>query len=280
MSFSLADTHLIANLLRDAAKSEILPHFRNLTDGAVRQKTSALDLVTDADEAAERVIASGLRAAFPQAVVVGEEACELDPTLLDRLADADLAVLVDPIDGTKNFAAGLPLFGVMAAVVVRGEIVAGIIYDPLGDDFAIAVRGEGAWMERKDGARTRLRVAPPEPLSDLQGCVSWHFMAEPQRSALPANFPKVAAVMGYRCAAHEYRMAAAGHCHFLLYAKLMPWDHAAGWLLHREAGGYSARLDGSPYSSTHRSGGILCAPDAQTWSRLREALLGPEGTAP
>ncbi len=76
------------------------------------------------------------------------------------LADADLAFVVDPVDGTANFAAGLPLFGVMAAVIVRGEMVAAAIHDPICDDTALALRGEGAWTEAPDGRRTDLRVAP------------------------------------------------------------------------------------------------------------------------
>ena len=153
MPFSSNDALLIARLLREVAQTEIMPRFRNLADGEVRQKSSPLDLVTDVDEAAENIIRERLALAFPQAVVVGEEATEKDPSLLDRLGDSELAILVDPIDGTKNFAAGLPLFGVMAAVVSRGEVIAGIIYDPLGDDWALAVSGEGAWSERPDGLR-------------------------------------------------------------------------------------------------------------------------------
>ena len=273
MLFSHSDTLTVAHLLRDAARAEILPRFRNLSEGQVRQKSSALDLVTDADEAAERAIEAGLIRAFPTATVVGEEGTERDPSLLDRLGEAELAFVIDPVDGTKNFSAGLPLFGVMAAVVVRGEVVAGIIHDPMGDDWAIALRGEGAWMEREDGRRTDLRVARPGPVAEMHGVVSWHFMPEPLRSTVTANFPRVAAAVSYRCAAHEYRMAAGGHCHFLIYSKLMPWDHAAGWLLHREAGGYAARLDGSAYRPTHKEGGLLCAPDRESWQVLRSTLL-------
>lgn len=57
----------------------------------------------------------------------------------------------------------------------------------------------------------------------------------------------------------------------------MPWDHAAGWLLHREAGGHSAHFDGSAYQPTHTSGGLLCAPDAASWQALKTALLDEDG---
>jgi fructose-1,6-bisphosphatase/inositol monophosphatase family enzyme len=274
MLFTTQHARTIADLLREAAQAEILPRFRNLNEGAVRQKSSPLDLVTDADEAAERMIAIRLSDAFPTALVVGEEACERDPSLLDGLANADLAFVVDPVDGTKNFAAGLPLFGVMAAVIVRGEVVAGIIHDPIGDDWTMAVRGEGAFTEGLDGRRADICVAPAAPIDQMHGIASWYFLPEPLRTTVAANLPRVAAAGSYRCAAHEYRMAAAGHCHFLLYAKLMPWDHAAGWLIHREAGGYAARFDGSAYLPQHRSGGLLCAPDQDSWWALRDALLG------
>ena len=141
-------------LLRAAAQAEILPRFRRLAAGAVRAKSGPLDLVTDADEAAERVITAGLLKRFPGCIVVGEEAVAADPALLGALDGADLAFVVDPVDGTANFAAGLPLFGCMAAAVVRGEIVAAWIHDPLGDDTAVALRGEGAWIEITGGIGT------------------------------------------------------------------------------------------------------------------------------
>lgn len=275
MLFSSHHVEAVDQILREAARAEIMPRFRNLSVHEVRQKSSAVDLVTDADEAAERMIAKRLREIFPHAVLIGEEAAERDPSLLDRVADADLAFLIDPVDGTKNFASGLPLFGVMAAAVIRGEVVAGWIHDPVGNDTAMAVRGEGAWIERSAGGRVDLRVAPSASVRDMSGCASWHHMSEPLRSTVATNLTGFGSAACYRCAAHEYRMAASGHCHFLVYAKLMPWDHAAGWLLHREAGGYSARFDGSSYRPILREGGIICAPDEDSWSIIREALLRP-----
>lgn len=273
MSFGRSDLGNLAMLLRDAARAEIMPRFRNLGAGDVRQKTSALDLVTEADEAAERLIHAGIVRLFPSAVVVGEEATSADPQRLRLLADAELAFVVDPVDGTANFAAGLPLFGVMAAVIVRGEVVAAAIHDPVCDDTALALRGEGAWTEAADGRRATLRVAPPVDPSEMAGNVSWRFLPEPQRSIVCTNLPRLGASWDYRCAAHEYRMASSGQCHFLFFNRLMPWDHAPGWLLHREAGGYSARLDGSPYSPLVTDGGLICVPDRPSWQAVRDALL-------
>ena len=79
-----------------------------------------------------------VEAAFPDAIVIGEEGAHKNPALLQAIASAELAFIVDPIDGTRNFTANLPLFGVMAAATVYGEIVAGVIYDPVCQDWAYA----------------------------------------------------------------------------------------------------------------------------------------------
>jgi fructose-1,6-bisphosphatase/inositol monophosphatase family enzyme len=264
----------VGAILARAARAEILPRFRTLTAEQVRQKSSAIDLVTEADERAEAMITAELKAAFPNATIVGEEATHRDPGLLEAIASAELAFIVDPVDGTRNFASGLPLFGVMAAATVRGEIVAGVIHDPICRDFAYAEKGGGAWLESEDGSkRTLLRVAPPVPVAEMEGYLATTFLPQPLRNTVNGNLSRLATTASLRCAAHEYRLAAGGHCHLLLYNKLMPWDHAAGWLLHREAGGYSAHFDGSPYRPTHLTGGLIYAPDAPSWHAARAALL-------
>jgi fructose-1,6-bisphosphatase/inositol monophosphatase family enzyme len=271
--FAMAELERLAGILRAASAAEIMPRFRRLESGDVREKAGPLDLVTEADEAAERMIAAELARAFPGCVVVGEEAASADPALLGALGGAELAFVVDPVDGTSNFAWGMPLFGCMAAAIMRGEIVGAVIHDPVAGMSAMALRGEGAWNAEADGRRVDLKVAPPVPLADMTGAASWRFLPEPQRSIVGGNLGRVAASYGYRCAAHEYRLAAAGHCHFLLYGKLMPWDHAPGWLLHREAGGYAALFDGSPYGPTVHHGGLILAPDRASWEVLRQGLL-------
>jgi fructose-1,6-bisphosphatase/inositol monophosphatase family enzyme len=273
MAFSPGDIKRVGEILAFAARTEIMPRFGKLAPSQIHRKSSAFDLVTEADEAAETAIAEALTAAFPGAVIIGEESAHKEPALLDTIADAALAFIVDPVDGTRNFASNLPLFGVMAAVTVRGEITAGVIYDPVCRDWAYAVRDGGAWLEREDGTRGPLRVADPKPLSEMDGLIGTTFLPEPLRTTVNRNLSRLATTASLRCAAHEYRTAAAGFCHVLLYARLLPWDHAAGWLLHREAGGYSAHFDGTPYHPTHFSGGLICAPDEATWHLARAALL-------
>src|SRR5260370_19518063 len=119
MAFSPAEIHGVGEILAFAARTEIMPRFRKLTAAQIRRKSSAFDLVTEADEAAEAVIATALTAAFPGAVIIGEKSAHKDPALLDTIADAELAFIVDPVDGTRNFAPNLPLFGGITAVTRR-----------------------------------------------------------------------------------------------------------------------------------------------------------------
>lgn len=267
------DALRVAAILRAAAAAEIMPRWRRLATGQVRAKTGPLDLVTDADEAAEKVIEAALVRAFPGCAIVGEEAASADETVLRRLKGAELAFVIDPMDGTANFAAGLPLFGCMAAAVVRGEVALAVIHDPVGDDSAVAVRGEGAFTLAPDGQEAAMRVAAPVRLAEMSGCASWRYLPDAQRRRVHAGLVEVAASMSYRCAAHEYRLAAGGHVHFLQYGRLYPWDHAPGWLLHREAGGYSRRFDGSEYDPTESGGGLICTPDRASWDALHAALV-------
>ncbi|AUC99716.1 inositol monophosphatase [Bradyrhizobium sp. SK17] len=254
-----------------------MPRFRRVREIEVRTKTSAFDVVTEADELAEQAISAALLRAFPDALIVGEEGTARDATALDRIGTADLAFIIDPIDGTRNFTSGLSLFGTMVAATIRGEIVFGAIHDPVCNDTAFAMRGEGAWLELPDGSRYDLKVAAPAPVSQMDAIVGVNFLPEPLRTTVAGNLSKLGMTAWLRCAAHEYRMAASGHCHLLFYNKLMPWDHAAGWLLHREAGGYSAHFDGSPYRPVNLTGGLLCAPDEASWHAAQQVILTRAG---
>jgi len=263
----------ILDLLRRVGEEELLPRFRAQVPNRVAEKTSAFDVVSEADEAAERVITAELAARFPGALLVGEESSGNDPEEIAKLGEAELAFLVDPIDGTKNFTSGLPLFGTMIAGVSRGEIVFAAIHDPICAETSLALRGEGAWLARADGSETALQVAAPSPPERMHVVAGTNFLPPHLRPVVQENLPKFAMNFWLRCAAHEYRLAAAGHCDLLVYNKLMPWDHAAGWLLHREAGGYSAHFDGSAYRPTHTTGGLICAPDRESWIAARDCLF-------
>ena len=258
---TLAELRDLAAILREAARTEIMPRFRGLVPMRTRRKSSRQDLVTDADEAAEAAITAACLARFPGAAIVGEEAVSKDPAVLGRLAEPGLAILVDPIDGTKNFASEVPCFG------VHGR-------DGLGRRDRGRHHPRPRRGRRRDGAsgagglaRARRRApdrpprerAAPDPARDGRHRVL--DLLEPAlRDSVPGRFPLLATASDYRCAAHQHRMLCAGHHDYALYSRPMPWDHAAGWLLHREAGGYAARIDGEPYDVTRHDGGLLYAP--------------------
>jgi Archaeal fructose-1,6-bisphosphatase and related enzymes of inositol monophosphatase family len=268
------DIAKLADILRLAAKTEILPRFRRLGGGDICSKSEPSDLVTEADEAAERLIRRELEALAPGALFIGEESVAADPTLLGKLADAEFAVVVDPVDGTFNFASGIPAFGVMASVVWKGEAVAGLIYDPMGDDWVMAEKGAGAYLRRPDGEAIKLSVAEPRPLEAMVGMASPGYFFGERREQILANLAKVRFFANYRCSAHEYRTFSSGHVQFVLYNKLMPWDHLPGTLIAAEAGGHVARFDGSPYRPHHLDGGLLVATCKDSWQMLRREIIG------
>jgi fructose-1,6-bisphosphatase/inositol monophosphatase family enzyme len=268
------DVMALADVLRQAAKAEILPRFRRLGSDDVRSKSEATDLVTEADVNAERFIHAQMKTLAPQALFIGEESVAADPALLSKLGEAELAVIVDPVDGTFNFASGIPAFGVMASVVYKGETIAGIIYDPMGDDWVMAEKGAGAFLRRPDGDQVRLKVADAKPIDAMIGMASAGYFFGEQREKILANLAKVRMFACYRCAAQEYRTLAGGHVDFVLYNKLMPWDHLAGSLVAMEAGGHVARFDGSPYRPTDLEGGLLVATNADSWQELRREIIG------
>ena len=266
------DIDRLGAILRAAALAEIMPRFRRLGAGDIRQKSSAIDLVTEADEAAERFIMAECAKAFPGATFVGEESVAADPGLIAKVGSDDLVIVVDPIDGTANFAAGAPVFAVMAAVVAKGETIAGLIYDPMGDDFVQAVKGGGAVLKQADGTITPLHVASPVPIGDMVGVASHSSIPATERREFMARLSAVKVLGNYRCAGQEYRLAATGNLHFNLYQNLMPWDHLAGALILTEAGGFVRRLDGSAYLPAHTDGGLLCTSDEASWHALHDAV--------
>lgn len=263
----------LAAILKQAAQQEILPRFRRLDDGMIKTKTGAFDLVTEADTNAERVITAAILAHSPNTLVIGEEAVSANPALLTSSLEDRITIYVDPVDGTANFAGGLPLFAVMAAVVQNGVPVAGVIYDPMGDDFLMAEKGCGTWQVFPDGRRIRMKFADPVPLEEMGGLASTGFLPLEQRRIVLGNLAKIKMLGNYRCAGHEYRFAAGGNIHFLMYNKLMPWDHVAGALMMRECGAHVAKFDGSDYRPSDTGGGLLIAPDKDSWDEIKREVF-------
>jgi fructose-1,6-bisphosphatase/inositol monophosphatase family enzyme len=261
----------LVDLVRRVARAEILPRFRNLEAGAIGAKTAPDDLVTEADTAAEAALTVGVACILPGAQVVGEEAVSADPGVRRHLSD-DLTVILDPVDGTWNFASGVAVFGVILAVCVRGRCIFGLLYDPVMDDWVMARPGGGAWFCRDGAQPRRLSVSSETRAGDMTGFVPV-FMFPPEARAQAAR-----AMLGFRrattfrCSCHEYRLVAQGRADFLVNGGIHPWDHAAGDLCVREAGGVTAMLAGGAYDATVDSGTLLTANSPATLALLRETF--------
>jgi fructose-1,6-bisphosphatase/inositol monophosphatase family enzyme len=256
--------------VRDAAREEILPRFQNLAEGDIAIKTSATDLVTLADTEAEARITGAINRALPGVLVIGEEAVSASPDLLEGIGAAESAIIIDPVDGTWNFAKGLGLFGVILAATRYGTPVFGLLYDPPGDNWIVAEKGGGARFVRADGRSRLLRTSDLDRLEDLSGYVPLNNLPKEKQAAMAATFPEFRRMMNLRCACHEYRMLAQGHADFVLSGAMNAWDHAAGSLVCQEAGGVSAMLDGSPYNAAMTEGYLLSAGCQGAWDRLQQ----------
>ena len=260
-------TQLI-NLVRRAARAEIMPRFRRLDAGEINQKADENDLVTQADTAAEAMITRGLQMAFPHALIIGEEAVAAKPDLLDGIGAAELCFIIDPVDGTWNFAKGMPLFGTIIAVCRFGQPVFGLIYDPVGDDAVMTDNMTDALWQTRTGRYRPIKTAPAKPLEKIAGYMHIRLMPPADRALMWTKVGALAFVGALRCSAHEYRLLGTGAVDFVMSGTLNPWDHAAGALICQQAGGKVAMLDGTPYDATIKSGYLLCASSEATWDTL------------
>ncbi len=260
-------TQLI-NLIRRAAKAEIMPRFRTLDVGDIDTKRDENDLVTAADTAAEAMITRGLQMAFPHALVIGEEAVSKSPDLLKGIAEAELCFIIDPVDGTWNFAKGMPLFGTIIAVCRFGQPVLGLIYDPVGNDLIVTDDTSPAEWRTQSGRRRPIQTAAPKPLDQMTGYLHIRLMPETDRAYMWSKVGVLGYVGTLRCSAHEYRLLATGAADFVLSGHLNCWDHAAGVLLCQQAGGKAAMLDGSAYNAAMTSGYLLSASSEKVWNEV------------
>lgn len=258
----------VTALVTRVADTVVLARFRDLGEGEVLTK-GADDVVTVVDTAAEAALVEGLGEIAPGVPVIGEEGVAADPRLLGALAGADRAFVVDPIDGTRAFVEGVPDFAVMVAMVEHGESVAGWICLPALGSTYVAERGSGAF---RDGVRLP-HLVRGEP---LRGGVASALMPRELREGL-APRAKAAGLVGIRTgvrlwSGRWYTMVATGEADVLVYWNTWPWDHAPGAVLVREVGGVVRRPDGTDYRPDDQRRGLVVAPDATSFARVRDGL--------
>lgn len=254
-------TASVRAVMREAAERAIVPRYRSLATTDITAK-AADDVVTIADTESEAILAEGLAKLLPEAMIVGEEAAHADPAIMERLSH-DLCWIIDPLDGTNNFAAGKPPFGLLVALAEAGETVAGWIYDPLKDRFCHTRRGVGAFIG-DDRVTSRASSETP-PVA----AISLVYMDPAHRAAVKAHIaPHYRVVDIPRCAAEQYPRLVLGENDVSIFERTLPWDHAAGVLFVNEAGGKAARPDGSPYRVDEDRTGLIGAATPALWEEL------------
>lgn len=275
----------LINLVRRAARAEILPRFRALTDADIQSKSNDMDLVTEADINAEKMIARGVLNLFPNALIVGEEACANNPNITDGISEAETAFTIDPVDGTWNYANGLSTFGVILSMTRFGKPIFGLHYDPLNDDTVLAkIDGPTEFRRPQKQPRVLKTSKGGTTLGQLQGYLPLRMLPQVSKAEMAALFPEFKKIGTLGCSCHEYRMLAQGNTDFVLASHITPWDHAAGALLVQNAGGHVAFLDGGDYNAYRKRGPLLMAANEATWNKLRDAfsflLEAPEFASP
>ena len=257
---SAALDRAILDLMRKASEEAILPHYRSLDADEIINKASD-DVVTVADHASERILTEGLAKLEPDVAIVGEEAAFADDTVLEGLVGD--CWIVDPLDGTNNFAQGKPPFGILLARASGGLARSGWIYDCLTGRFCSVHEGHGAFI---DGERIEARETGETP---PVAAISLVFMHDEQREAVKRQVaPHYRLVDIPRCAAEQYPRLALGINDVSIFQRTLAWDHAAGALWLNEAGGKVARPDGSPYRVDDERTGMLGAASPRQWEAL------------
>lgn len=253
---------VLALAKRIAREAGAIQRDRFETDISIETKSSSIDLVTEVDHACERLVVEAIAAERPEDAVLAEESHhEDDPGRGWRW-------VIDPLDGTVNYAHGYPRFCVSIGVEKDGVARVGVVYDPLLDELYHATRGGGAWLGER-----RLAVSRQDQLG--RALLATGFAYDVHRSAVD-NLDCFARVLkaarGIRrdgSAALDLCYVAAGRLDGYWELKLHPWDVAAGRLVVEEAGGRVSAVDGGPAPA---DGSSLLATNGRIHEQLLERL--------
>ena len=244
LNFAISLAHQAGELLRQG-------HARGVEIVATKQ--SAVDLVTEVDLASDRLIVEGLRDRFPDHAILSEESGE-------NLPERGPVWVVDPLDGTTNFAHGYPVFSVTLALLIDREVELGVVYDPLRDDTFWAQRGQGAW---RNSSRIQVSTTAELGRSLLATGFAYDRASNPDNNLAEFGYfmPKTRGVRRAGSAALDIAFTAAGWLDGYWEKGLNVWDTAAGILLAREAGGIATTYGGRPWQAGDRtvvvSNGVL-----------------------
>ena len=243
-------------------------YFRNLTEVS---KKGPIDLVTAADVEVEREFRALIQSRFPLHVVLGEEGGDAPST--QHEAPSTFRWIIDPVDGTTNFAHGLALFSVSIALEIDARVEIGVVYDPIGEELFVAERGQGA---RLNGVP--MRVSSQAALLDSLLVTGFPYTVRERRQrqveVFEAFLATTRAVRRLGSAALDLSYVAAGRFDGFWEEQLHIWDIAAGVLLVEEAGGRVTRYDGSPIDLVD---GQIVASNGAVHEAMRDVILRVHG---
>jgi histidinol phosphatase-like enzyme (inositol monophosphatase family) len=219
-----------------AAAAETLPRFRR--HGDVSNKLAAgFDPVTEADREAEKAIRSLISAHYPDHGILGEE-------FGSQNAESSHIWVIDPIDGTRSFISGIPLWGTLVGLTVAGDAVAGMMAQPfIGELFYAA--GEGAWYEGPGGRRP-LSTRKTSVLADATLCTTTPAMFKGARREAYERLESAVRLPRYGTDCYAYAMVAAGHVDLVVEVGLQSYDIVALIPIIEAAGGVITDWDGGP----------------------------------
>lgn len=264
------DFDRVTALIREIAEAEIMPRFRNLADHEILEKNKG-DIVTAADIQAEKALAPRLRDLLPGSLVMGEESVHEDPDLMNHLQTEEYVWIIDPVDGTRNFAKGDEGFCVILALTQHGETEAGWIYQPTNGTIVVAKKGSGATL---NGAPLK---TVPATLATTRGALHTKYLPKHLRQQMKTAIKGMASNKPVSSAGLEYIRIAKGETDVSMFWNTYPWDHAAGALIVEEAGGKVAFKDGLRYKPgiTDKKG-ILTTGDPAIWQAWCDILFNEE----
>jgi fructose-1,6-bisphosphatase/inositol monophosphatase family enzyme len=263
-------------IIQDVVSSVVMPSFRSLRPEDIHAKDTPgdpADIVTIVDSAAERYLIEALAGVVPGASFIGEESVSENPALLGALSKSAAAWLIDPIDGTKNFAQGYRDFGVMVALVEYGQTRASWMAVPAARPSGYTVfaeRGRGTWVNGERAITAGTAATIP------RGTIHTRMMPEASSrhvvDALAGHYEPHASSGS---AATEYSAIIRGDKDFVIYYRLLPWDHAPGALAITEAGGAAIHLNGEPYSLLSPNQVTICAASRELAETIRTWIDSP-----
>lgn len=260
---SLPDITQLSQIIRDIARQELLPRFADVG----REHKLDGSIVTVADRAMQESLFNALQQAWPDYAMLGEEMSSAEQAELMRNHQHGLWI-VDPLDGTSNFTAGIPFFSVSVALLVDGEPVVGVVYDPSRDECFAATKDGSMTVNGKPFQP----AAVPDSLSRCIGAIDYKRLS-PELAKRLAMEPPYSSQRSFGSVALDWCWVAAGRFHLYLHGKQKLWDYAAGHVILSEAGGYSCTLDGEQvFNGTDEPRSALASLDPELFRQWRTWL--------